>query len=80
MKSKVPYLFVNKPNLALSRDPKLRSVSIGKVLKTCKLKIRGYKPRPCSENSILEQTEMNAKVSEQKSVSMQYLPSKTISR
>ena len=50
---------------SISRDPKLLSVLIGEVFKTCKLKILGYKPRPYSENSILKQTEMNAKFSKQ---------------
>ena len=56
----LPYLFICKPTSAISRDPKLLSVLIGEVFKTCKLKILGYKPRPAySENSILKQTEMN---------------------
>ena len=38
---------------------------IREVFKTCKLKILGYKPRPHSENSILKQTEMNAKFSKE---------------
>ena len=58
--------------LSISRDPKLRSVLIEKFFKTCKLKILGYKPRPCAENSILKQNQMNAKVLKQKSVSIQY--------
>ena len=49
---KLPFLFVYKPTLATSRDPKLLSVLMGEVFKTCKLKILGYKPRPYSENSI----------------------------
>ena len=38
---------------------------IGQVFRTCKLKILGYKPRPYSENSILKQSEKNAKFSKQ---------------
>ena len=37
------YLFVYEPTSAISRDPKVLSVLIGEVFKTCKLKILGYK-------------------------------------